>query len=249
MPSASKNALLLGMVYSEEFSPKRGQEYRDRIRCEALEKHGYTVRTLDNKHTDHNIASGKHCQANFADARRMVRSIESKWGKGQVFDEIILDYFFSPVGWARERWTDNLFIKTLPLIAKEGLLCKGGKILLPYLNCIRDSLAEFEEYLYPYYSITLQSDPKKNSLYLATEDVTDALLLCPDTLTNETQVAPLFNFSDTPFVIMELRSDFVTYSKVSPVKPSKKRTNMFNDEIASETIALSVQVVTPRSLT
>jgi hypothetical protein len=85
------------MVYSEEFSPKRGQEYRDRIRCEALEKHGYTVRTLDNKHTDHNIASGKHCQANFADARRMVRSIESKWGKGQVFDEIILDYFFSPV--------------------------------------------------------------------------------------------------------------------------------------------------------
>lgn len=232
------------MVFSEEFSPKRGQEYRDRIRCEALEKHGYTVMTLDNKHTDHNIASGKHCQANFADARRMVRSIESKWGN-QVFDEIILDYFFSPVGWARERWTDNLFIKTLPLIAKEGLLAKEGKILLPYLNCIRDSLEEFEENLYPYYTITLQSDPKKNSLYLATEDVTDALLLTPDTLTNETQLAPLLDFSDTPFCVLELRPDFVTYVKPSPSKNGTKRPNLFNTEIASETIESNVRIVTP----
>ena len=91
-----KRALLLGMVFSEEKSPKRGQEYRDRVRCEALEKHGYAVRTLDNKHTDHNIASGKHCQANFADSRRMLKSMKAKWGKC-VFDEIILDYFFSPV--------------------------------------------------------------------------------------------------------------------------------------------------------
>ena len=39
-----EKALLLGMVYSEEERPLRGQEYRDRVRCESLEKIGYKVR-------------------------------------------------------------------------------------------------------------------------------------------------------------------------------------------------------------
>jgi hypothetical protein len=38
-----EKVLLLGMVYSEETRPHRGQEYRDRVRCEALEKIGYKV--------------------------------------------------------------------------------------------------------------------------------------------------------------------------------------------------------------
>ena len=89
------NVLLLGMVFSEEMEPKRGQEYRDRVRCEALEILGYSVKTLDNKHSD-NLASGKHCTANFADPRRMLKSMKSKW-ENITFDHIILDYFFSPV--------------------------------------------------------------------------------------------------------------------------------------------------------
>ena len=40
--------LLLGMVYSEEMEPKRGQEYRDRVRCDALEKIGHKV-SVDRK--------------------------------------------------------------------------------------------------------------------------------------------------------------------------------------------------------
>ena len=89
--------LLLGMVYSEEMEPKRGQEFRDRVRCLALEIMGYSVKTLDNKHDDTMIESGKHCSANFADARRMLKSMRSKWGNDVEFDKIILDYFFSPV--------------------------------------------------------------------------------------------------------------------------------------------------------
>ena len=88
--------LLLGMVFSEETEPKRGQEYRDRVRCEALEKLGYSVRTLDNKHKDDVLTNGKHCTANFADSRRMLKSMNNRWDKS-IFDHIILDYFFSPV--------------------------------------------------------------------------------------------------------------------------------------------------------
>jgi len=50
----SEHILLLGMVYSQEMTPKqRGQEYPDRVRCEALENLGFIVHTVDDKHVDH----------------------------------------------------------------------------------------------------------------------------------------------------------------------------------------------------
>ena len=88
------NALLLGVVFATEQRAKRGQEYRDRVRCEAMENIGYSVRTLDNKHSDNGL--DKHCTANFSDTRRMMKSIDAKW-QGEKFNHIILDYFFSPV--------------------------------------------------------------------------------------------------------------------------------------------------------
>ena len=88
------SALLLGMVYSTELTPKRGQEYRDRVRCEALQQMGYKVRTLDNKHNDTTLEN--HCNANFADTRRMMRSLSKKWD-GELYSHVVLDYFMSPV--------------------------------------------------------------------------------------------------------------------------------------------------------
>jgi hypothetical protein len=49
----SEHILLLGMVYSQEMTPKRGQKYPDRVRCEALENLGFIVHTVDDKHVDH----------------------------------------------------------------------------------------------------------------------------------------------------------------------------------------------------
>jgi len=69
-----ESSLLLGMVYSEEMEPKRGQEYRDRVRCDALEKIGHKVYTLDDKHNGDRIKSGRHCQANFAFMPAFVKS-------------------------------------------------------------------------------------------------------------------------------------------------------------------------------
>jgi hypothetical protein len=44
-----EKCMLLGMVYSEEQCPKRGQEYRDRVRCESLENIGYKVSFFQHK--------------------------------------------------------------------------------------------------------------------------------------------------------------------------------------------------------
>jgi hypothetical protein len=91
--------LLLGMYYSLETRPLRGQGFRDGVRCESLENLGYDVYTLDDKHDygEFEIEPGKHCKANFADTRRMSISIYKSWGFDISFDLIILDYFFSPV--------------------------------------------------------------------------------------------------------------------------------------------------------
>jgi len=197
-------ALLLGMVFSEEHEPKRGQEFRDRVRCEALEDLGYAVYTLDNKHEDTVLGHNKHCQANFADARRMFRSMNMRW-KGVQFDHIILDYFFSPVGWARERWTEAMFRETLPQFVTDNVLSKDGEIWLPNLECVQELIHSYSDVLLPHYTLELVADPLLNPLYLATEAIEDDLMRCPDTLTNETQIRPLWAFSKTPFYRLRRR--------------------------------------------
>lgn len=89
--------LLLGMVFAHQaLEPKRGQEFRDRVRCQSLQSsRGCKVFTLDDKHSGELIE--EHCQANFADTRRMMQSIQKKWNSSVNFTDIILDYFFSPV--------------------------------------------------------------------------------------------------------------------------------------------------------
>ena len=94
--------LLLGMAFHDKSKsnerPTRGQGYRDRIRCEALENMDYIVRSLDDKHKCSISKQKKHCEANFADARRMKSSMKEIWSNSTIaYDHVILDYFFSPV--------------------------------------------------------------------------------------------------------------------------------------------------------
>jgi hypothetical protein len=92
----SPTVLLLGMVFAHTaLEPKRGQEFRDRVRCQALRNQGFHVYTLDDKHDDSEIE--EHCRANFADTRRMITAMKSKWPENPKFHHIVLDYFFSPV--------------------------------------------------------------------------------------------------------------------------------------------------------
>lgn len=95
MDSNNKHALLLGMFHGSYSKKKLGQEFRDKIRCDAMVKRGYNVKTLDNKHDKEDLVKN-HCYANFT-SRKMIPSMEEKWGKSISFDQVILDYFFCPV--------------------------------------------------------------------------------------------------------------------------------------------------------
>ena len=136
--------------------------------------------------------------------------MESKWGKFQL-DHIILDYFFSPVGWARVRWTDPLFSETIPQLAQKNILSPGGKIWLPNLQCIRDSIAKFRAAINEYYTVYNVLDPRENPLYVASENACDELLRCPEGGVNNLQaMQPILNQASFPF--------FALVSKVSSEK-------------------------------
>jgi hypothetical protein len=120
-------ALLLGVVFATEQRAKRGQEYRDRVRCEAMESLGYDVRTLDNKHSDAGL--DKHCNANFSDTRRMMKSMDAKWN-GEKFDHVILDYFFSPVSYTCSDHDVHTCYRAIKTVYRLVGLGRGGRI--PY---------------------------------------------------------------------------------------------------------------------
>ena len=95
-----KNILLLGMVYTNQENSEKlvpGQTNRDRIRCVSLERNGYNVYSMDNKHPNDFAVVGRHSLSNFCYPRVMFKEISSIWA-GLKFHDICLDYFFSPQG-------------------------------------------------------------------------------------------------------------------------------------------------------
>jgi hypothetical protein len=58
----------------------------------------------------------------------MINSILECWGRIE-FDFIILDYFFTPAGYARDRWADKFYEVTLPQLLETGVLKSRGQLL------------------------------------------------------------------------------------------------------------------------
>lgn len=127
------DVLLLGMVFAHRaLEPKRGQEFRDRVRCEAVKSLGYNVFSLDDKHPDTDI--NEHCRANFADKRRMLKAMHSKWEAMPAFKHIVLDYFFSPVSLLATPIGESLTNNALCRLAGLGL---AGVLRSSRRRCLR----------------------------------------------------------------------------------------------------------------
>ena len=116
--SESRYALCFGMVYSKEHRPNTGQPYRDRVRCDALERllgqesnKTYKVYSCDVDHEDHHfedfrktsaktgvvVQLDQHIFGNFNSSRRMFAMIKKKWGDNIMFDKVYWDWFFCTV--------------------------------------------------------------------------------------------------------------------------------------------------------
>ena len=161
-----ESTLLLGMVFSDQLVPTRGQEFRDRVRCIQLQRLGFNVCTVDDKHKDDYLFPGLHCNANFNQERGFISQIRGKWGNDIKFSHIILDYFFSPVSWARERWSPNLFFETIPVIA-TNFLTPCGKLWLPSLENVTAAIYLIQTRINSFFTVHEVEDPMKHPLYVA----------------------------------------------------------------------------------
>lgn len=223
-----KRALLLGMVNSNKIfdAPVQGQEYRDKLRCVALEEDGYEVFTMDDKHNSSEGAECRHCKSNFCDERKMVIWLNKIWngeaseanGAGVTtlitmqmwyrimeFDYIILDYFFSPQAWASVRWTKHFFTKALPSWVTNGMLSKRGcSIWLPNFQWVARMINEHGELLKTLYNIHYVKDPMQNPLYRATNstDCNKKLSECMEVINNHTQVNSTYFFQENLFIVL-----------------------------------------------
>lgn len=92
------------------------------------------------------------------------------------------------------------------------------------MQCIEESLEDFRSQLDPCFRIRLEKDAMKNPLYAATEKAEEDLLLCPDLITNTTQVIPLHSHAGTNglFYVLEYKGAGAVSSAVEE-KSSKKR--------------------------
>lgn len=95
-----------------------------------------------------------------------------------------------------------------PSLAMSGKLAVGAKVWLPNLDCIEQSLQDFRSELDPHFVIRKEVNPTLNPLYVATENAEEALLLCPDLITNATQLVHMIQHSQGEglFYVLELRA-------------------------------------------
>lgn len=208
------------MVYSKERRPRRGQEFRDRVRCEALDTK-FMVHTMDDKHDAAGAAADRHCTANFADTHRMLKAMDCTWGPDMNFDIIVLDYFFSPAGWASVRWSESFFKSTLPAFVTGNRLAPDGAVWLPHVRHVDEMFEKFSTELSEHYQWELVNAPTRNPLYLATDKVTAELLKTPDFMTNESQIKPLL---DKPFY--QLKRKPAVARACPQMSPMAKRCNV-----------------------
>ena len=170
-------ALMLGMCLSEwdthtspqinNSSRSDGQLLRDGLRLKELSKH-LDIYTFDDKHSKAQFSTVKeerHCTGKYSqpygtqgeNARTFHPCLQSKW-PGVCFDYIIVDYFFMPTGYSRDRqgsWLprDDTTISTVESIAVEKLLNIGGKIVMANNRDVSGPLNLYLKRLQKYYDV------------------------------------------------------------------------------------------------
>ena len=144
----------------------------------------------------------------------------------------------------------SCFQDTIPRLAEDDVICRGGNIWLPNLQCVQDSVNKNKHILDKYYTVRMVSQPNSNPLFMATETVEDKLLLCPDKLTNDTQMRPLLEHSNTPFLVLKRRPWVPTEGSVDIVPPNPEtvsRRLLARSPSLGRRSRSSVHVVTPSS--
>ena len=158
----------------------------DGIRCRAFEQSELSkVFSKDNTHTIDQGEDGRHICQDFTKPG-VLGSMDSQWA-GQVFRQVIMDYFYTPSSWHEDRWAEAMYTTTLPIMAAKGAIPINGEVWLPNIDCIRNRLQRLSASLRPWFTTKKISNPMENPLYRATQTVAMDLTADGNPFTNETE--------------------------------------------------------------
>ena len=131
---------------------------RDGIRCRAFERtEQETVFTIDKNHNVDKGEEGRHICHDFGN-HGVLRCMDRQWS-GQVFQHVIIDYFYTPGAWHAERWNEAMYSVTLPIMAAKGAIPIHGEVWLPNIDCISDRLHRLSASLQPWFTTHMISNP------------------------------------------------------------------------------------------
>jgi hypothetical protein len=142
--------LMLGMLTpakTEKGDNKDNQDQADRdslriAKMKALSKCS-TIYTVSLQ-AGHEVL---HLNADFTDRRFPLKVMDQFLGKGSArFDQIILDFIWSPTSWTQTRWSRYFFASILARVSAEDVLTDDGSVLtfsnpswLTKMNCVQST--------------------------------------------------------------------------------------------------------------
>lgn len=149
------------------------QHLRDTARCCMTEATcGVNVFTVDKNQVE-GTDPDRHFAAPFDSSRGILFSVLAQCRRPIKFDEIILDYFWIPRGWAEDHWNDGFFSRTVPQFALKDVLVVGGSIILPCVPRVLNGVAQFENGFRDLYDISFiyKDDLESVSLWKGTRGI------------------------------------------------------------------------------
>jgi hypothetical protein len=203
----SSNILMLGMLTPAEttegdIQKKQAQALRDSsriVKMKTLSKNStvYTV-SLQDGHEKF------HLNADFTDRRFPLKVMDQFLRKGSGrFDQIILDFIWSPPSWTMIRWGRHFFASILPRVSAEDILADDGVVYLPFSPYVFKSVMTYEDELLAEYNISfVLSDEFKKLLFI------EALREIPDSaLGGKTMSSDIENYCCTTLQEIQQQAD------------------------------------------
>ena len=125
--------------------------------------------------------------------------MDTTW-RGLIFQNIILDYFYTPNFWHALHFSERTCTIILPILASKGAIAVGGEVWLPHIPCIQKRIQRLWTSMAPWFSKHEIADPTNNPLFAASHKVEAQILESGDRFTNGSALLSLDkNF---PFIML-----------------------------------------------
>ena len=188
-PCDARESLHVDVLHSAMRNGLSPQAARDLYRCIMSERTGWRktrgTPTESNDVKVFTIDSGVADEGHWNDDRHVfgpfdttsIQVLEDLKQKCNTLDEVVLDWFYTPDSWARDRWAEPFFTFFLPNLVKTGLLSRDACVYVPVKRYTLEMMSRHYKTLQEYYKIALMEASDAVSLYRGTLAIPDEIIV------------------------------------------------------------------------